>query len=355
MATQVTLLTDLPSGLIRSSEIPTIAASVTGTASVDVWLAPHDEDQDNAIYSSTFYALDSRISIYDLAELVEDDMRGRDVVVFSYDLHIGPLCSQINVLYCDYVADGFDPDNSFLTTLPTQRVYAGSKVFVTLVGDASQTTISGLMVHDEDVARYERFEAECDDETIPGEALAVPFDDWADRYTSYGPDDDVRLISAVISNGNRSKTVYFLPGKPDIRLVFKNCFNALESVELKGLLTDKTTVNQEIALVGGRRVAYDRRTEKVYEFVSEGLLDAEARSIDQLLNSHSAWVMVNGKAEPVIITDHSCEISNDDETIPSVKFSWAFADRRPHINPDALAASLRKPGIFSPQFSSQFC
>ncbi|MDE6267347.1 MAG: hypothetical protein K2M07_08375 [Muribaculaceae bacterium] len=363
MATQVTLLTNLSSGLIKSSDIPTIEASISGGDSVNVWLAPDAEDPDNAIYATTLYAYDGKIAIYELGELIEEDMRRRGLVICSYDLHIGSHCKTMDVLYCDYIAEGFDTENSFLTTLSTQRVYIDSNVLVTLVGNASgPTVIHGLMVHDADDTysddkhnRYEHFEVESEDDMVPGEVLSVPFYDWVDRYTSYNPTDGVHLLNAVIRNGQRSKVVYFMPGKPDIRLVFMNCFNAYESLDLKGLLTDKTKVIQETAIVAGKRVAYNRRTEKEYEFVSEGLTESEALSIDQLLNSHKVWVMFNGKATPIIITDHTCEIDNNNEAQPSIKFTWTFADLRPHLNPDVLAASLREPGIFTKEFTYQFC
>ena len=368
MATQVTLLTNLSSGLIKSSDIPTIVANVSGGDSVKVYLIPDAEDLDNAIYATTLYAYNGKIAIYELGELIEEDMRMRGVVVYHYELVIGDddngyLCKQMDVLYCDYIAEGFDTENSFLTTLPTQRVYADSNVLVTLVGNASgSTVIHGVMVHDADDTysddkhnRYEHFEVESEDDMVPGEVLSVPFYDWVDRYTSYNPTEGVHLLNAVIRNGRRSKVVYFMPGKPDIRLVFMNCFNAYEALDLKGLLTDKTKVIQETAIVAGKRVAYNRRTEKEYEFVSEGLTESEALSIDQLLNSHKVWVMINGKATPIIITDHTCEIDNNNEAQPNVKFTWTFADRRPHLNPDVLAASLQKPGIFTKEFTHQFC
>ncbi len=363
MATQVNLLTNLGPGLIKSSAIPTVEASVTGADSVSVWLAPDAEDIDKAIYFTTLYAFNGKISIYELDQLIEEDMRRRGVVVYDYELHIGPLTIALQVLYCDYVADGFNADCSFLTTLPTQRAYADSNVLLTLVGDDSKPTlIRGLMIHDEDDTfsddkhnRYEHFSVETEDAMVAGEVMSVPFDGWEDRYTSYNSTDGVRLLNAVISNGRRTKVVYFMPGKPDIRLVFLNCFNAYESIDLKGLMTEKTKVEKETAIVAGKRVAYNQRTEKEYEFVSEGLTDSEAVSIDQLLNSHKVWVFVDGKATPIIITDHTCENDNNNEAQPNIKFTWIFADQRPLINPEAMAASLQKPGIFTQEFTYQFC
>lgn len=358
-----TLITRIPQGKILSSSLPVIEASVTGSDAVDVWLAPDAEDFDNAIFATKLYPFNGRVSVYDLTQLIEEDMRRRDAVTFIYSLYIGNLAISLDVVYCDYIAYDFDFSNSFLTTMPTQRVYKDSVVYVTKVGDEDDlgVSVSGIMRHAEDDSysddkhnRYERFEAENEDDLVSGEPLQIPFDDWQNRYTSYNEDDGVELMSTAIINGNRVKTLYFMPGTPDIRLVFRNCFNALETADLKGLLTEKTTVTQEVANIAGRRVAYNRRTDKEYEFVSEGLTESESRSLDQLLNAHEAWVLVNGRATPIVITDHTCEIDNNNEAQPTIKFTWQFADRKPHLNIDALAESLKQPGIFTKEFTYQF-
>ena len=358
-----TLITRIPQGKILSSALPVIEASVTAADAVDVWLAPDAEDFDNAIFSTKLYPFNGRVSVYDLTQLIEEDMRRRDAVNFLYMLCIGNLSITLDVVYCDYIANGFDFNNSFLTTMPTQRVYKDSLVYVTKVGDDEQlgVTVRGILRHDEDGLfsddkhnRYEHFEAENEDDLVSGEPLQIPFDDWQNRYTSYNENDGVELMSAAIIHGTRVKTLYFMPGTPDIRLVFRNCFNALDTADLKGLLTEKTTVSQKVANIAGRRVAYNRRTDKEYEFVSEGLTESESHALDQLLNAHEAWVLVNGSATPIVITDHTCEIDNNNEVQPTIKFTWQFADRKPHLNIDALAASLQQPGVFTNHFTYQF-
>ena len=362
MATNVTILTSLSQGKILSSSLPDIEAAVTGSDAVNVMLAQDVSDYDNAIFETTLYPYNNRVKVYDIASLIEEDMRRRGVVVSQYELQIGSAILTFNVVYCDYIADGFDTENSFLTTMPTQRVYKDSVVLVTMVGgETAPVHIHGLMRHAEDDTysddshnRYEQFDAESDDYIIPGEPLNISFNDWQGRYTSYSQADGVELLSAAICLGNRVKTLYFMPGAPDIRIIFRNCFNAFECIDLKGLLTEKTKVSQETANIAGRRVAYNRRTDKEYEFVTEGLTESEARSIDQLLNAHETWVFVNGNATRIIVTDHTCEIDNNDEAQPSIKFTWQFADRKPHLNADILAASLRSPGVFTNEFTYQF-
>lgn len=362
MATNVNILTQLPQGYILSSALPIIEASVTGADAVSVILAQEASDWENAILDTTLYPFNNRITVHDISQIIEEDMRRRNVVVSQYELQIGSAILSFEVVYCDYIAEGFDAANSFLTTLPTQRVYKDSAIPVTKVGnDSGMVYIRGLLRHEEDDVfsddkhnRYEHFEAESEDDIVPGEPLSVPFYDWQDRYTSYNDSDGVALMSAVICNGNRTKTLYFMPGSPDIRLVFKNVFNAYECIDLKGLLTEKTKVSQETANIAGKRVAYNRRTEKEYEFVTEGLLESEAMSIDQLLNAHEVWVFVNGKPTRIIITDHTCEVDNNNETQPSIKFTWMFADRKPHLNAELLAESLQKPGVFTKEFTYHF-
>lgn len=362
MATNVFISTILPTGKILTSDLPAFEALVDNSESVTVRIKSDADTFVDDVFSTTLYPFNSKVRIYDVKNIIEEDMRLREVVESCYRLYFNSAYISIDVIYCDYLAGGFDPDNSFLTTMPTQRVYLDSVVPVTKVGvDSGEVCIRGVVRHaqndtfsDDKHNRYERFVVVSEDDIVSGEAVTVPFEDWKERYTSFNDNDDVELLSAAIINGNRVKTIYFLPGTPDIRLIFKNCFNALEAIDLKGLLTEKTKVSKETANVAGKRVAYNQRTEKEYEFVSEGLTMDEARSIDQLLNAHQAWALVDGKPVEIIVTDHTCEIDNNDEAQPTVKFTWQFADIKPRLNAELLAVALRDPGIFTKEFTYHF-
>lgn len=358
----INIITALPIGKILSSSIPVIEAIATTSNAVEVWLAHDQGGLADTVFSTSIFPFDSRLSVYDLSRIIEEDMRSRGAINTVFQLHIGDVSVDLDVVYCDYIAQGFDLDNSFLSTLTTQRVYADSSVFVTKIGGSGTgLMISGVFVYGDDRAiadgddvSYKTFSTAYPSGLGSGESLLCSFADWRSRFTDYGDSDPVRLLSATLRDGNRTKTLYFMPGSPDIRLCFRNCFNALEAVDLKGIVTEKTKVSQEVANLLGQNIAYNRRTEKEYEFASEGLTEHEARSIDQLLNANKVWVLVNGEPAPIIVTDHTCEIDNNNEAQPTVKFTWQFADRKPHLNPDAIAASLQIPGVFSDEFTYQF-
>lgn len=51
---------------------------------------------------------------------------------------------------------------------------------------------------------------------------------------------------------------------------------------------------------------------------------------------------------PILITDFTSELSDTDEKLNSVKFTWRFAENRPKI------AVSQSPGIFNDKFNPTF-
>lgn len=51
---------------------------------------------------------------------------------------------------------------------------------------------------------------------------------------------------------------------------------------------------------------------------------------------------------PILITDFTSELSDTDEKLNSVKFTWRFAENRPKI------AAPQSPGIFNEKFNPTF-
>lgn len=51
---------------------------------------------------------------------------------------------------------------------------------------------------------------------------------------------------------------------------------------------------------------------------------------------------------PILITDFTSELSDTDEKLNSVKFTWRFAENRPKI------AAPQSPGIFNDKFNPTF-
>ena len=73
--------------------------------------------------------------------------------------------------------------------------------------------------------------------------------------------------------------------------------------------------------------------------------------VERLITSHSASVIIDGVKQPIIITDETCESSNDDESLTSYKFTWQFADRRLL---DWDAAMPTHDGIFTQEYTEEY-
>lgn len=113
-------------------------------------------------------------------------------------------------------------------------------------------------------------------------------------------------------------------------------------------------MNSSLAILGNESKLYDFSVNKTYEVETGPLNSDEAAWIDQLCSSHD---IIRIKTDttigeklfvPAIITESTCEISNTDEKLQSVKFTWRYTDKRPHIS---MSAS---PGIFTEQYTYPF-
>ncbi len=135
---------------------------------------------------------------------------------------------------------------------------------------------------------------------------------------------------------------------------FRNCFNVPEPVYLPGQTVMKPEVSVDDAVCSGRTLQYNRVISRSYEFTSGPLTRHEAAALAQFLESHSVSVVVDDVAYEIVITDQSTEISSDASSLNVLKFTWQFADRRPHLFGDDLDPLLYSSQIFTEQFQQQY-
>ena len=123
-----------------------------------------------------------------------------------------------------------------------------------------------------------------------------------------------------------------------------------EIAYFNAITTTTTKVNRSTAVVGGRHLFYDQSVDKTYEVESAPLTSDEAYWVEQLLMSHSVRLNDSSLLD-VIITDSTCEMSDNDEQLNKVKFTWQFAMKTPH-----LMKSFREDtnGIFTEPYNQTF-
>ena len=139
---------------------------------------------------------------------------------------------------------------------------------------------------------------------------------------------------------------------------YLNCFGVVEQLSLQRTTTEKVKADRSIATLGKSSQFYDVTTSKEYEVESAALTSDECLQVEQMLTSPSVRIPYGPNTSlydndfdaliPILITDFTSELSDTDEKLNSVKFTWRFAENRPKI------AAPQSPGIFNDKFNPTF-
>lgn len=167
----------------------------------------------------------------------------------------------------------------------------------------------------------------------------------------------IEIVGYTVRVGQRAVTAY-IDGSLSMgdSFIFRNCFNVLDVATLPCVTTSKTDVDRSTAVVNGTSSFYDQKVEQTFEVECGPLTSDECQWLDQLAASREVMRFVANPCDdsepwlfaPVLITDSSVEVSDTDEKPNTVKFTWRFADHRPHV---LLSAS---PGIFKSPYTLPF-
>ncbi len=307
-------------------------------------------------YSATLYAYDGLVHVDDLASVIESLFVR--LGWHSHTIRISAAAAgtpevsafiDVNCLYCSYdMPDDFNPSASFYTCMPAQRVppHAVLKVY----GNVSKNNpvrfgVSGYMSDGSPVA--------CNIQTTAGDGyITVDIPDIMSQCRSAFAFSQVSIVSVVY--GSMSKS-FFICDMPDcLEFNYRNCFNVPESVFVSGLSVMKTDVSRDTAFCAGKILQYNHLTTRTYEHTTAPLTRMEAAAMSQLIESINTAVVVDGAEYPIIIEDHTSDVSNDDNSMNSMKFTWRFTGRRPRLFGDTLSPLLESFGIFTSQFTDPF-
>ena len=174
--------------------------------------------------------------------------------------------------------------------------------------------------------------------------------------------DHIRVLACSVQVGARAFTFYVQDDEPNLTLYFRNAFNCFECCALHAVTTHKPKVDRLIAVTNRISTFYNQQNEKLYEVESAGLTMEQARWIEQLFYSHDVRMATrrtdfsqgyNPIGMPIIlITDPTCEISDADGELNTVKFTYQYQDRRTYLPTDYL--SVDHDRIFTEQFDPSF-
>ena len=358
-----------PQGIIFSSAVGSIDIDVDGEY-VDVALTATGGV---TVLSERYYAYGGRVTLFDLASLIESEMRwsGNAYADFTLRVYTDTTANKadsciLHVLYCDRYTVCTDVPaflaENFLTTLSMRRVASGSTLslfFFAKQGESVEYTISHSFIKKSTGATYRHDFTLESGKTASASGivqLSIPQSVIVADAASFAtvPLGDVRLLSFTVRCGQRSVSCFVDPTLNEREaFMFRNCFNVWETAVLPSLISAKTDVERSTVIINGSSRFYNQSATKTYEVEAGPLTSDEAEWIDQLFTSHDVMRIEENPVDsydplipvPVLITDCTCEMQNGDEKLNKVKFIWRYADNRPIVR---LSAS---PGIFTSPYN----
>lgn len=364
---------NIPNGIVLSSSIEDIIIE-TENNFVDFAII-HDDGK--VVLSERFYAYANRVTISNVASLLELELRNRDssfevfrLQAYSQSKEIDFVECSLPVLYCDRAFVGTDnggfAKNNFLSAYRMQRIAKDSIVNLSMLAMESESL------------EYSVFACYRNKDTLSDAMAELHFDTGLDAESTgvnhiyFSTDNllggvakasreivsNIELVHFTVYCGNRSASFFIDDSlSNDSAFFFKNCFNVTDSVFVPGLTTTKSTVDRSLAVINGRVRFYDQTATDSHEVNSAGLQSFEAECISQLFASRTVWRMVRNAYDdtepwismPVLITDSTCEISDSDEALSSVKFTWRYSHERQYFMPKASSDVF--DSNFNPAFS----
>ena len=349
------LITEIPI-FVFSSQIGDIELS-TDQAKIEIVV----EVGTTKMFKTMLYAYNGKVTLVNIGEVLENYMRANGKVFTAFTVYyntaegayIGSF--NLNTQYCSLnlnINTGLFGSYNFLTTLTAKRVPRNSIDYIWLLHGQDSGEVKAHCV-------YEQENGEVANKTVTMRRLIT--DDLGVTQIIInqsqllmllrsGGASVSKLLSFAIEFNNRYFTYYVTDKEADVSFVFKNCFNVDEIAYFNAITTTITKVNRSTAVVGGRHLFYDQFVDKTYEVESAPLTSDEAYWVEQLLMSHSVRLNDSSLLD-VIITDSTCEISDNDEQLNKVKFTWQFAMKTPH-----LMKSFREDtnGIFTEPYNQTF-
>lgn len=304
------------------------------------------------LFSETFFVLDGFVSVSNLSEIVDMfilKLNGKNFCdcVLSASGN-GSASVAFRVMYCSRKVDIQDCmawlKLNFLTFSPFRRVAPSEVVKLIWYGGSDDNIVSvsstfldpdGLShVHEYRPSNVFDFEDAAD-----LHFFEVCPDLIADRIKSELHLDCITLHSFTVRCNDRSVTCFVdLRHLSASKFFFLNCFGIQDSVSVQCRTTAVASSERQVASIGGTSLFYDVVNSREFEVQTAPLTPVECSSLEQLLFSPKVKIQWRGDdtdfdaLHEILITDFTCDISNSDDELNDVMFTWRFADSVPSVD-----------------------
>ena len=158
------------------------------------------------------------------------------------------------------------------------------------------------------------------------------------------------LLSATITIGCRTFSIFFTTETPARIFRFRNAYNVEEYAFIFGKAKQKTVFSNKEASSCGVTSFYDRTKEITTEIETSALVPEEARWLNQLFDSHAAYTMATDFWQELVLFDGiTSEISDADDEVIRLKFSYRY-DYGTEYSPEIP----ENTGIFTREYNDPF-
>lgn len=323
-----------------------------------------DEDEGEPFFDCTLAAYNGHVVLYDFREIVEEYLEALGKASMELTINITENGSTshytTNAIYCAVEISVNAPEflrTRFLSAVSAKMTYPGCSErlsYITQIGESRAQTWNIVYEKDGQI----------------GVCKAV-VDDYPSSYICHWHLDSscaiaskllcesvvgARVVSYAVNIGGRSFHYYVEDASPPLRFCFRNVFGVWEFLAFFGVTTAKTEASHTEALCDHRAVFYDRSVMKTYEVESGPLPTALTPCVEMLFMSTDVRLATSedvGQCPRILIDDHTCEISDTDEEMNQVKFSYRFAADRPFAELGNVASAPQER-VFSDEFAKEF-
>lgn len=317
----------------------------------------------DTFFTVDLFAYDGKVELFDPGSLIEDYFKAHRMICESVTVQFGTASANILFLYCENVMpQSFVPSAILLLSSQARRVHMDSQFTVAALPVGSTTPFIFKAVG----------------HNASGDIATVQFQEFRDiidtTYTTFqvkhivgkatghndegepripNPLKDVMYFS--VEHGSRQLMCYITPAHAYLTFRFRNIFNVPELVDVEGSMVTKSETSSQTAKCSGDIVQYDRRTDRTYQVTTGPLPADEVESLVQLVSSQSVQLYADGNYYDIVIDDHTCEDSTEDESLPAIKFTWRFKGRRPvKFNSALFGIQPTHRDIFSDEYSPEY-
>lgn len=317
----------------------------------------------DTFFTVDLYAYDGKVELFDPGSIIEDYFIAHQMICESITVQFGTASKSLLFLYCENVMpESFDPAGILLLSSQARRVHKDSSFTVAAIPSGPSTPFVIKAVGHDRLGN------------IASVLYHLSVNIVNTLYTTFSVSQIVRFATGrvgpteapipdaladvmyfSVEHDGRQLMCYITPAPAYLTFRFRNIFNVPELVDVEGSMVTKSETSRQTAKCSGDIVQYDRRTDRTYQVTTGALPADEVESLTQLVSSHSVQLKADGNYYDIVIEDHTCENSTEDDSLSVVKFTWRFKGRRPvRFNSALFGIQPTHRDIFSDEYSPEY-